>query len=59
MAEPYGRTGSHEWGGGGSWGAVFLLRGLKKSVADLNDLQDGQEGWVTSGMVSTVGDTGD
>ena len=46
-------------GGGASWGAVFPLRGLKKSVAGRNDDQDGQEEWFTTGIVSTVGNTVD
>ena len=45
--------------GGGSWGAAFPLRGLKKSVAGRNDDQDRQEEWVTAGIVSTVGGIGD
>ena len=45
-------------GGGGSWGAVFPLRGLKKSVAGRNDDQDEQEEWSTTGIVCTVGDPG-
>ena len=45
-------------GGGGSWGAEFPLRGLKKSVAGRNDDQDEQEEWSTTGIVCTVGDPG-
>ena len=65
-AGPYRQVMSSAWlmegrfsreGGGGSWGAAFPLRGLKKSVAGRNDDQEGQEGWFTTGIVSAVGDT--
>jgi len=46
----------------GRWtllGSRIPFEGLRKSVAGRNDDQNAQEGWLTTGIASSVGDTTD